>query len=45
MTVSTNSAMHHGGKKGNKGIHSPINNLFEEGECQRLQEVYKELVW
>lgn len=35
VTVSTNSAMNHGG-----GIHFPINNLFGEGECQRLQEVY-----
>lgn len=35
VTVSTNSAMHHGGEQGNKSIHFPINDLFGEGKSTR----------
>ena len=40
VTVSTNSVLHHRGEHGYRSIHFLINNLFGEGECQRLQEVY-----
>ena len=32
-------------EQGNKDEQFPINYLFEEGECQKLQEVYWEYAW
>jgi len=44
-TVLTSSVTHHQREQGNKDEQFPINYLFEEGECQKLQEVYWEYAW